>query len=188
MNSVPVGSGHLRRLMPASVLVLDRTAFCETPATCLPSPQQLTSFMFSRVVVLVRRENRSMLIVRLASTRTRPIANVSAQLSWLEKVEMNTGPSYRRLIELPLLRAHNPQLVFSWTLVHEIEEGSATLEALCGDGEFRLTVTVSGIDMLLASQALGGQSYRRADMLIDHEFDDMIDQHRPVRIRLHQTT
>jgi inward rectifier potassium channel len=49
------------------------------------------------------------------------------------------------------------------------------LEALLGDGEFRMTATVSGIDTLLASQALGGQSYGRADILIDQEFADMID-------------
>lgn len=78
--------------------------------------------------MLVRRENSTMLIVRLASTRTRPIANVSAQLSRPEKVEMNTRP----LVELPLLCAHNPQLVCSWTLVHEIEEGRCAATASFG--------------------------------------------------------
>ena len=134
-----------------------------------------TSFEFSRVAVIGQRENRRTLMLRVASTRLRPIADVSAQVSWLQKVQLTDGRVYRHLVELPLIRAHNPQLALAWTLVHEIEEGSPMLEALLGDGEFRLTATVSGIDTLLASQALGGQSYGRADVLIDQEFADMID-------------
>jgi inward rectifier potassium channel len=134
-----------------------------------------TSFAFSRIAVVGQRENRRTLMVRVASTRLRPIANVTAQLSWLQKVELSDGRIYRQLVELPLLRAQNPQLAFAWTLVHEIEDGSPMLEALLGQGEFRLTVSVSGIDTLLASQALGGQTYGRADVMIDQEFSDMID-------------
>jgi len=134
-----------------------------------------TSFVFSRVAVIGRRENRSVLMLRVASTRLRPIADVTAQLSWLEKVTLTDGRRYRQLVELPLVRSHNPQMAFAWTLVHEIEDGSPMLAVLRGDGEFRLAVTVSGVDTLLASQALGSQSYGREDVLIDHEFEDMMD-------------
>lgn len=134
-----------------------------------------TSFVFSRIAVIGQRENRSVLMLRVASTRLRPIADVSAQLSWLEKVTLTDGRHYRQLVELPLVRSHNPSMAFAWTLVHEIEDGSPMMERLRGEGEFRLTVTVSGIDTLLASQALGGQTYGREDVLIDHEFDDMMD-------------
>jgi inward rectifier potassium channel len=134
-----------------------------------------TSFVFSRIAVVGQRENRRTLMLRVASTRLRPIADVTAQLSWLQKVELSDGRTYRHLAELPLLRSHNPQLAFVWTLVHEIEDGSPMLEALLAEGEFRLTASISGIDTLLASQALGGMSYGRADVLIDQEFVDMID-------------
>jgi inward rectifier potassium channel len=137
-----------------------------------------TSFVFSRVAVIGQRENRRVLILRVASTRLRPVADVSAQVSWLQKVQLSDGRVYRQLVELPLVRSHNPSLVFVWELVHEIEEGSPMLEALLGGGEFRLSVSVSGIDTLLASQAIGGQVYNRPDVLIEHEFDDMIDDSR----------
>ena len=42
--------------------------------------------------------------------------------------------------------------------------------------EFRLTVTVNGLDTLLASQAIGGRSYARDDVLPDHEFMDVVDE------------
>lgn len=134
-----------------------------------------TSFEFARIAVVGRRENQRLLMVRLASTRLRPIADCSAQLSWVRKVTLTDGRAYRYLVELPLLQPHNPQLIFNWTLVHEIDENSEMFQALMGEGEFRLTAAVSGIDTLLASQAIGGAAYQRKDILIDHEFDDMID-------------
>ena len=134
-----------------------------------------TSFVFSRIAVIGRRENRTTLMIRVASIRLRPIADVTAQLSWLEKVTLTDGRTYRQLVELPLVRSHNPSMAFAWTLVHEIEDGSPMWATLHSDREFRLTVTVSGIDTLLASQALGGQTYERGAVLIDHEFDDMMD-------------
>jgi hypothetical protein len=39
------GSGHLHRLILTSVPVLDRTAFCKTPAAQPPFAKQLTSFV-----------------------------------------------------------------------------------------------------------------------------------------------
>jgi inward rectifier potassium channel len=135
-----------------------------------------TSFAFSRVAVITHRFDRPRLLIRVASTRLRPIADVTAQLSWLRRVELEDGRFFRQLVELPLIRAHNPTLTLMWILVHEIEPDSEMMAALEGDGEFRLTVTVSGIDTLLATQALGGEANGRKDILIGHEFDDMIDE------------
>jgi inward rectifier potassium channel len=134
------------------------------------------SFVFSEVAVIGRYEGRPALMVRLASTRARPLADVTAQLSWLERVDLHDGRVFRRLIELPLLRAHNPTLALSWTLVHPIEAGSAMMATLESDGEFRLTVTVSGLDTLLATQAIGGRTYLRDAILRDHEFTDAVEE------------
>jgi inward rectifier potassium channel len=67
-------------------------------------------------------------------------------------------------------------MALSWTLSHPIEDGSPMLAALAGEGEFRLTVTISGLDTLLATQAIGGCSYRREQILIDHEFADAVSE------------
>ena len=134
-----------------------------------------TSFIFSNIAIVGQIENRAVLMIRLASTRLRPIANVNAQLSWLQRKETSDGRTYRSLIDLPLRRSHNPQLAFAWLLIHEIEDASPMLNALRGEDAFRLTVSVSGIDTLLASQALGGRAYNRSEIVIDQEFDDMID-------------
>ena len=131
-------------------------------------------FVFARHAVIGEWEGQRALMVRLATTRARPVADVVAQLSWLERITLPDGRVFRRLNELPLIRASNPALGLAWTLVHLIEDNSPMLAALAGEGEFRLGVSVSGLDTLLASQAIGGHFYHRDHVLVDHEFVDAV--------------
>jgi inward rectifier potassium channel len=132
------------------------------------------SVVFSRVAIISRVGDQRMLMVRLASVRARPVADVSAQMSWLERIELPDGRVFRRLADLPLVRAQNPALALAWTLVHVLEPDSPMLAALEGTERFQLNVTVGGIDTLLASQTLGGHSYRREDIRLGHDFEDVI--------------
>jgi len=135
-----------------------------------------TSLMFSKVAVLGRYEGQKALMVRVASLRTRPLAGASAQMAWLARRDTPDGRVVRRLITLPLVRANNPALGLSWTLVHLIDADDDMLAALRGTGPFSLTVTVTGLDTLLASQSIGGHSYAREDILIDHDYVDVISE------------
>lgn len=135
-----------------------------------------TALAFSQVAVIGRFEGQPALMVRLASIRSRPLADVSAQMSWLEKVEMPDGRTFRRLTELPLVRSRNPMLALAWTLVHPIEDDSPMLAALRGEDRFMLSISVGGLDTLLASPSQGGMRYRREDIMIDHEFVDMMTE------------
>jgi inward rectifier potassium channel len=129
---------------------------------------------FSNVAVIGRYEGKRALMVRVASIRSRPLADATAQMSWLETVEMPDGRTFRRLTELPLVRNRNPMLALAWTLVHVIEDDSAMFAALQGAERFMLSVSVGGLDTLLASPSQGGARYRREDIHVDHEFVDII--------------
>lgn len=132
---------------------------------------------FSNVAVIGRFEGKPALMVRLATIRSRPLADATAQLSWLDKVALPDGRSFRRLTELPLVRNRNPMLALAWTLVHIIEDGSPMYDALVnGEDRFMLSVSVNGLDTLLASPAQGGMRYSRDDILIDHEFADIMTE------------
>jgi inward rectifier potassium channel len=133
-----------------------------------------TSLMFSNVAVIGRFDGQKALMVRVASMRARPLAGANAQMSWLERRDMPGGQILRRLVNLPLVRSNNPALGLSWTIAHVLEEDSDFLAALLGSAPFMLSVTVSGLDTLLASQSIGGHSYRREDILIDHDYVDVI--------------
>ena len=134
------------------------------------------SFVFSRQAVIGTFDGGPALMIRPASTRVRPIADVHAQMSLLELMELPDGRVFRRLVELPLTRAINPMLGLAWLLVHPLDEGSPVLAAWRDAPEFRLTVTVNGLDTLLASQAIGGRSYGRDEVLLHHEFVDAVDE------------
>lgn len=132
------------------------------------------SLLFSKVAVVGRIDGRRALMVRLTSTRLRPLADATAQIAWLERVDLPEGGLMRRLVDLPLVRSHNAMMGLSWTLIHIIEDGSAFLETLKGTDQFSLTVSVTGTDTLLATQSIGGSTYRREQILIDHEYVDVI--------------
>ncbi|HMH66448.1 MAG TPA: ion channel [Pinirhizobacter sp.] len=149
------------------------------------------SIVFSKVAVIGLYHGEPALMVRLASIRTRPLADVTAQLSWLQRVDESNGGTYRRLVELPLVHAHLPMLSLSWTLVHLLEPGSELLKALLGSERFILAAMVGGVDTLLAAQSQGSHSYARKDILIDHQFADVVTEvdgvlHLDLR-RLHET-
>jgi len=149
------------------------------------------SIVFSKVAVIGLYRGQPALMVRMASIRTRPLADVTAQLSWLQRVDEPNGGTYRRLVELPLVHSHNPMLSLSWTLVHLLEPDSELLKALLGTDRFILAAMVGGLDTLLATQSLGGHSYGRKEVLIDHQFADVVTDvegilHLDLR-RLHET-
>lgn len=130
---------------------------------------------FSNVAVIGRYEGKRALMVRLASIRSRPLADATAQMSWLERVDLPDGRTFRRLTELPLVRNRNPLLALAWTLVHVIDDDDApVLKALAGTDRFMLSVSVGGMDTLLASPSQNAVRYTRDDIRVDHEFVDII--------------
>jgi inward rectifier potassium channel len=133
------------------------------------------SLLFSDVAVIGRYQGQRALMIRVASMRSRPLAEATAQMSWLEMIHVADGRTMRRLTELPLVRSSNPMLGLAWTLVHVLDTDSPVLAALANpDDRFLLSVSIGGIDTLLASQSLGGKRYGREAVLIDHEFVDVI--------------
>lgn len=132
------------------------------------------ALVFSNVAVIGTFETGRALMIRMASVRTRAIADVSAQLGMLQRVTLPDGRSFGRMIDLPLVRPRNSMLSLSWTIAHPLDDNSPVLAALAGDEPILLSVMVSGIDTLLASQTFGRRSYRRDDIVADHDFVDML--------------
>lgn len=132
--------------------------------------------LFSRYAVIGRYEGQRALMVRAAWTRSYPLIDATAQLSWLETAQMIDGKRFRRLRELELVRNHNPMVGLGWTLIHILPEDSDMLAALERNERVLLTASVSGTDMLLASPSLQLQRYGRSDIRADHEFVEMISE------------
>jgi inward rectifier potassium channel len=132
------------------------------------------SLLFSKVAIVGKHEGQEALIVRVASLRSQPIAQVSAQMGHVEKFETPDGRVSRRINDLPLVRSQNPMLTMSWTITHVLDpDGPLSTALRCGQ-EARILVAVSGLDTLLATPTFSGRFYLTSEILLDHEFEDMI--------------
>lgn len=132
--------------------------------------------LFSRFAVIGRYKGKPALMVRVAWTRSFPLLDAIAEMSWLEQVREPDGKDFRRLRELELVRSHNPIVGLGWTLIHVLSDDSDILAAVNGGGPVLLTASVGGTDMLLASPSQSVQRYGRDDILADHEFVEMISE------------
>jgi inward rectifier potassium channel len=132
------------------------------------------SLLFSKVAIVGKHEGEEALIVRVASLRSQPIAQVSAQMGHVEKFETADGRVSRRINDLPLVRSQNPMLTMSWTITHVLDPDGPLNTALRSGQEARILVAVSGLDTLLATPTFSGRFYLESEILLDHEFEDMI--------------
>jgi inward rectifier potassium channel len=135
-----------------------------------------TSILFSNVAILGEYDDREALIVRIASPRAQPIAEVTAQMALVERVERKDGHVSRRVIDLPLVHHTFAMLTMTWTIAHILDPEGPLRSALREGDDVRILVTVSGLDTMLASPTFGGRFYQRREILLDHDFVDMIDE------------
>jgi len=148
--------------------------------------------MFSDKLVVVEIDGRRLAMIRLAGTRARPLADVTARIGLIETVQVSTGREYRRSRDLPLVNSQNAMMLLAWTLVHVIDADSPLAGVIDGNVPLRLTVTVRGLDTLLSNQVFASKIYGRDDIRHGHEFVDIFD-YRPdgsVHVdlaRLHET-
>jgi inward rectifier potassium channel len=132
------------------------------------------ALIFSRVAVVALDEGAPALMVRVASTRAKPLADAHAQMVWSERLPLADGRLRTHFVDLPLARDHHALFSLTWTLIHRLEPGTAFEEALRGERPLTLVVTVIGLDTLLATQSIGSCSYSRQDILVEHEFLDVV--------------
>lgn len=137
------------------------------------------SILFSNVAIVGDYDGREALMVRIASLRPQPIAELTAQMGLVERLERKDGHFSRGLTNLPLVRAENAMLTMTWTIAHILEPDSALRRALRAGEDTRILVTVAGLDTMLATQTFGGRLYLAEEILVDHDFVDMINEIRP---------
>lgn len=140
-----------------------------------------SSIIFSQKAVVDIYDGKRSFVTRLASTRMHPIADMNAQMSWIERVKMHDGREFGKVTQLPLVRATFSRMDLSWTLVHVIDEESEFAKVLAGDREYRVGASVNGLDTLLGNQTHATQGYSPEDVLFNHKFVDMISFTRQVR-------
>ena len=189
-----VGYGHMAPMSPLAHLVTTfevltgiffSASITGTIIARLTRPQ--SGIVFARNAVVDNFEGKRALMVRLASTHMHPLADMKGQISWIERIKLQSGHEFGQMKQLELRQANFTRLDLSWTLIHFIEEGSDFANALAGNCEYRLYSSVSGHDTLLGTQAHGSQSYGKENIFIDHKYVDVIgfsDQMRSIDLTM----
>lgn len=137
------------------------------------------SLIFSDSIVVTSVRDDRAIMLRVAGIRARPLADVTAQMSLLQQVDLPDGRSFRRFVDLDLLSSRNRMMGLAWTLVHLVTPDSP-LAAVLDDPDvpLRLMVTVGGLDTLLSSPSFGAYIYTRDHLRHGHDFVDIIDTSR----------
>ena len=85
--------------------------------------------------------------------------------------------SYRRIVDLPLVRSRIPLFALTWTLMHEIDErvpfhGYDTNEI--GDFVVRLFLSIEARDPALAARVYDIKDYGPEDIFFGHRYTDAV--------------
>jgi inward rectifier potassium channel len=80
--------------------------------------------LYAHQAVVGRFNGKRTLMIRIANGRAHPLTDTHARLTALFNEWSKEGQFYRRIYDLPLIRAHVPIFGLTWTLMHEINEKS----------------------------------------------------------------
>jgi len=143
--------------------------------------------LFASAPVISNHDGKPTLMIRLANERHNIIGNAAARL-WLLRNEVSLeGGTFRRFLELPLVRSEHPALALSWTLYHVLDEVSPLHGATSADLaaiKASLVVVVSGYDIVAAQTVHARKTYEHADVRFGHRYADILDTSDDGRLRI----
>ncbi len=134
-------------------------------------------FLFARHAVIRPVDGRPTLMLRCANARQNIVVEAAAQLRLLRNEITAEGYPIRRIHDLPLRRSQHPLFLFSWTLLHVIDEGSplhgSSAQSLRESGAF-LLLTISGTDETTGQTIMARANYGPDALRWNYSFVDIL--------------
>ncbi|MBS0618000.1 MAG: ATP-sensitive inward rectifier potassium channel 10 [Spirochaetes bacterium] len=149
--------------------------------------QPRAKILFSNVAVVNRRDGKLCLMIRLANERNNEVAEAQAHVSVLKPETTSEGEKMRRLYDLTLARNITPNLMLSWTLIHEIDESSPLygLDAEIMERDaIAIFVSITGFDTVFAQTVHARKVYIPTSIRFDARYADAIQVIGPGHTRL----
>jgi inward rectifier potassium channel len=118
------------------------------------------------------------LMLRFANERHNAITAASARMWLIRNERTMEGAIFRKFHALKLTRDENPIFAFTWTLMHLISEDSPLhgwAAADFADPSVSLIVIFDGHDETSAQSVRGRRIYSGQDVLIDHDYVDIVE-------------
>jgi inward rectifier potassium channel len=149
--------------------------------------QPRAKVLFSRTMVVQRRNGKPVVSFRVGNARGNEIIEASLRVSALVPEVTLEGEHMRRLDDLQLLRSTTPMFTMTWTVIHEIDEASplhgrdaASLHA----DALRFIVSFTGIDATFSQTVHARHIYEHGDVQWGYRFVDIVDNTDDGRIRV----
>lgn len=131
--------------------------------------------LFSDVCCIYVNEGVPTLVFRMANARGNRLVEANLAVSLARTVRTQEGETFRRVLDLKLVRDHNPMFFVGWTAMHRIDESSplfgSTQDSLAQEGAEVLAV-LTGLDedigaTLHARRAWGPGEIRWGQRFVD---------------------
>ncbi len=136
-----------------------------------------SSVLFSKPVLIVERDGKRTLTFRVGNARGNDVVEASIRVVLLLSERSPTGEEMRRFHDVKLQRESSPLFVLSWTVFHDIDEGSPffglDVEDLVED-RARMIVTLVGYDSTYAQTTHARHMYDPLDFRVNERFVDVI--------------
>lgn len=130
---------------------------------------------FSSVMAVHDRQGVPTLHIRMLNERTTPILDVTLHIGVLLE-EPNGDESFRRLVDVELVRQHVPVFVMAFTAMHVIDENSP-LHAILNDPDRMnfLMMTMHGVDDRTLQPVFSRALFHHEQLAFGKGFGDMVD-------------
>jgi inward rectifier potassium channel len=131
--------------------------------------------LFSDKLCVQRQDGVPTLVLRMANARGNRMVEASLGVSVARTIVTAEGETFRRIIDLPLVRAHQPMFFVGWTAMHRIDEASplfgVTPEQLAAE-DAEILAVLTGLDedigaTLHARKAWGHDEIRWGERFVD---------------------
>ena len=133
--------------------------------------------LFAETAVISRHNGVPTLSLRMANERRSQILEADVTLSLLRYETSLEGVGMRRFYPLTLLRSHTPVFTLSFTILHQIDDGSplhgSTQASLEAEGA-ELLVSVTGLEEVTSQTVHARGSYKAADFQFGRRYRDII--------------
>jgi inward rectifier potassium channel len=183
-TSATVGFGDMHPQTIYGHAVASLEIFCSIVSIALITGVMFARFsrprariLFAQPAVVRPLDGQPTLMLRAANARQNVIVEATAHLRLLRNEVTSEGFKLRRLLDLALVRDHNPIFLLGWTLMHVIDETSP----LAGETHDSLTredgmliLTMTGTDETTGQDVTARTVYPAKSLHWNHAFRDIL--------------
>src|SRR5215469_5677647 len=132
--------------------------------------------IFSKRAIITTADEQPTLLIRVANSRLNLVIDAEATASFSHVRSDRSGNVMRRFEDLKFVRSRTPFWLFTWTLMHRIDQSSPlwgmSREDLIAQN-VEISVAITGIDETLAVPVCGQFTYLPHELLWNHRFADI---------------